>query len=206
MTSEIKKHAVLEETLSTADVARYCRVSLVHVNRWIKDGKIKCYRYPGGRYKISKENFREFLESNSIPVIEEFFGGSEKMKILVGEDEPDFAKGIKLLLEDAFPGSELMVADDGYEVLMKMGEFKPDLLILDICMPRIDGLEVCCRIRKDPTRAGTKILAITGSTKTYNREKVLASGADEYLIKPFESEELFRLVRKLIGDRSEKTE
>jgi len=188
--SEDRQH--LEDTLSTTEVARYCRVSVVHVNRWIKDGKIKCYRYPGGRYKISRENFREFLELSGVPVIEEFFSPRPRLKVLIGEDDSDFARGVRLLIEDRYPKAVIEVASDGYEVLLSMGVLRPDLLILDLRLPRIDVLEVCQRIRQNEIWAGVGILAMTGHSGAFNRARVLACGANEYLLKPFESSEFYR--------------
>ena len=202
MVSKIESQTALEPTFSTTDVARYCRVSGVQVTRWIKDGKLKCYRYPGGRYKISRNNFREFLEKNNIPIIDEFFECHERVRILIGEDDFDFAESLRQVLEEKYPEFELEVVNDGYEVLLKLGEFKPDLLILDIKMPKINGLEVCQRMKNNSVLRGVKILAITGNSRTYTRETVLESGADEYLVKPFESEELFRNIERLLGKKA----
>jgi len=200
------KDPIFGSTLSTKDIARYCGVSVVHVSRWIKDGKLKCYRYPGGRYKISKESFREFLKNNDIPIVESFFEDfedKETKKILIGEDEYDFAIGLRETLRNEYPDYEIEVAKDGYEVLIKMGEFRPDLLILDIRIPKIDGLEVCRRLKEDESGlANTKIIAITGHSKSYRREDVLNSGANEYLLKPFKITELLIYIEKFIGAKS----
>ena len=201
MTSDHRNAPRLKETLSTTEVAHYCRVSVVHVNRWIKDGKLKSYRYPGGRNKISKKHFREFLENNGIPVIEEFFDDGCRFKVLIGEDDPDFTRGVRMLIESRYPEADIEAAADGYEVLLRMGEYKPDLLILDLKMPRIDGLEVCERLKQLNSSYDCKILAMTGHTQAFSRKKVLSRGADEYLIKPFDSDEFYRIVDRLVGSR-----
>ncbi len=202
MTSKFDSHTTLEPAFSTTNIARYCRVSGVQVTRWIKDGKLKCYRYPGGRYKITRKDFREFLEKNNIPVIDEFFRSDEKSRILIAEDDIDFADSLQQVLEEKYPKFEIKVVNDGYEALIKMGEFKPDLLILDIKMPKINGLEVCQRLKNNSVLRSVKIIAITGNSRTYTREVTMDSGADEYLVKPFESEELFSLIEKLLGKRA----
>ena len=102
-------------------------------------------------------------------------------------------------MEDRFKNIEIEIAHDGYEALIKTGKFSPDLLILDIRMPKIDGLEVCRRLRQDTSLSpGMKIIAITAHSNKYDRETVLASGADEYLIKPFDMQTLQDHVEKLI--------
>ena len=189
--------------MTTNDVARYCGVSIVHVNRWIKKGRLKAYHYPRGRYKITKEDFKDFLSNNNIPIIESFFERKERRKILIGEDNPEFAQGLRDLLQGEYPEFEIEVVNDGYEVLLKMGEFRPDLLILDIRMPRVDGLEVCRRLKDDSSAfTNTKILAMTAHYATYSSLEVLNSGADGYLIKPFKTDELLRNIDELIGSQS----
>jgi len=198
-----QNESFLEDTFTTSDIARYCGVSVVHVTRWIKSGRLKCYRYPRGRYKISKENFREFLKKNKIPINEEFFKSKKRSKILIGEDDYEFAIGLKEMLHEEYPDFEVEVVNDGYEVLIRVGKFMPDLLILDIRLPKIDGLEVCRRLNKDESGlANTNILAITGHADAYSREEVLKSGANEYLLKPFKSSDLFEYIDKLIGAKS----
>ncbi len=196
-------HPSLEPALSTTSVARYCRVSGVQVNRWIKDGKLKGYRYPGGRYKVSKKNFRDFLEQNNIPVIEKFFEENRQVKIMIGEDDVDFAKSILQVLEDEFPDYEVRAASDGYEVLLCMGSFIPDILLLDMKMPKINGLEVCQRVKSTDELHEVKIVAMTGNSATFTREVVLQNGADEYLVKPFERTELLGVIGKLIGRKAQ---
>jgi excisionase family DNA binding protein len=194
---------VFEGTLTTSDVARYCGVSIVHVTRWIKKGRLKCYRYPRGRYKITKEDFKDFLRNNGIPIIDSFFENKGRKKILVGDDNAEFAQGLKELLQGEYPGFQIEVVNDGYEVLLKMGEFRPDLLILDIKMPKVDGLEVCRRLKDDSSAfTNTKILAMTAHYATYSKSKVLNTGADGYLIKPFKTDELLKNIDELIGSQS----
>ena len=82
---------------------------------------------------------------------------------------------------------------------IKTGKFNPDLLIMDIRMPKIDGLEVCRRLRQDTTLSpGMKIIAITAHSNKYDRDTVLASGADEFLIKPLDMQTLQEHVEKLL--------
>ncbi|MFH1070561.1 MAG: response regulator [Candidatus Glassbacteria bacterium] len=195
--------SVFEGALTTTDVARYCGVSHVHVNRWIKKGRLKCFRYPRGRYKITKEDFKDFLKRNNIPINESFFERKGRIKILIGEDNPEFAQGLKELLQGEYPEYKIEVVNDGYEVLLKMGEFRPDLLILDIRMPKIDGLEVCRRLKADSSAfTNTKIIAMTAHYATYSKADVLNTGADGYLIKPFKTDELLKSIDELIGLQS----
>ena len=187
-----------EPFLTTGDVARYCHTNVTQVKRWIQKGDLEALQTPGGHYRITKEKFRLFLEKNNIPVIEEFFKETKK-KILIADDDAVLVDAFKNALEENIEDIEIETAFDGYETLIKTGNFMPDILILDIKMPKIDGLEVCQRLRKDKNIiADIKILAITGHSEAYDRETVLSAGADEYLLKPIDKKKLIEHVEKLI--------
>jgi len=188
-----------KSVLTTGDIARYCHTNVFQVNCWIKNGELKTFRTPGGHNRITIEEFKNFLKRHDIPISEEIHQKAKMMRILIADDDTVLAKLIKNVMEDRFKDIEIEIAHDGYEALIKTGKFSPDLLILDIRMPKIDGLEVCRRLRQDTTLSpGMKIIAITAHSNKYNRETVLASGADEYLIKPFDMQTLQDHVEKLI--------
>ena len=185
--------------LTTGDIARYCHTNVFQVNCWIKNEELKTFQTPGGHNRITIEEFKSFLERHNIPVSEEIQQKVTKGRILIADDDTVLANLIKNVMEDRFKNIEIEIAHDGYEALIKTGKFGPDLLILDIRMPKIDGLEVCRRLRHDTTLSpGMKIIAITAHSNKYDRETVLASGADEYLVKPIDMQTLQDHVEKLI--------
>jgi len=188
-----------EKLLSTGDVARYCHTGVTQVKRWIKAGELVAFQNPGGHYRITKENFRSFLERNGMPVSEDFFKGMKKKKILIADDDAGLVEAISEVFITRYKDMAIETAHDGYETLIKTGDFKPDLLILDIRMPKIDGLEVCRRLREDTTRTpGIKIIVITAHSSSYDRETVLKNGANDYLSKPFKMKMLIEAVEKLL--------
>jgi excisionase family DNA binding protein len=197
MPKKLENAPIPGRLLSTGDIARYCHTGITQVNRWIKNGDLKAFQNPGGHYRITKGNFREFLERNGMPIVEEFFHTAPK-RIMIADDDPAVIMAYSLLLKNRYDDVEIETASDGYEALIKTGSFKPDLLILDIRMPKIDGLEVCRRLRKDTIAHGIKILAVTAHSEAYDRDTVLAAGADEYLLKPIEMETLLEYVGKLM--------
>lgn len=193
------KRPLPKELLSTGEIADYCHTGINVVKRWIKKGDLEAFQYPGGHYRVSIEKFKEFLVINDMPIVEEFFQGSNKKKILIADDDAILAELIKNALEEYFEESEIEVAHDGYEALIKTGKFEPDILIIDIKMPRIDGLEACSRLRKGKTLSpGLKIIAMTAHPNEYSRDTVLRSGADDFLIKPFEITFLQERVKNLL--------
>ena len=191
--------SVFGMNLTTGEIARYCEVTIPQVNRWIKNGELTAFRHPGGHYRVTREKFREFLEKNGMPVIEGFFERNKKRKILIADDDATLVRIFSQFLKTQYEDATIEVAYDGYEALLKTGNLLPDLLILDIRMPKIDGLEVCRRIRETKTiQPSPKILAITAHSEAYDRNTVLASGADDYLLKPIEIQTLQEHIEKLI--------
>ncbi|MFQ6618987.1 MAG: response regulator, partial [Fidelibacterota bacterium] len=92
-------------------------------------------------------------------------------------------------------------AFDGYEALMKLGDFKPDLLILDIKMPKIDGFEVCKRIKSSSSLTNTSIFVISAYIDEIGVEKIKDAGADDYLAKPVKLPDLEKKIQKLLKIR-----
>lgn len=114
-------------------------------------------------------------------------------KILVIDDDQKVSTMIRRGL--TFEGYNVTVANNGREGLLQILEQEPDLVILDVMMPGIDGMEVCRRIRKD---GDIPILMVTGRDSVADRVKGLETGADDYLIKPFAFEELVARVKALL--------
>jgi len=113
--------------------------------------------------------------------------------ILVVDDDPDIARFVEVNLRSA--GYEVAVAGDGEEALEKAGELRPDLVLLDVMMPRIDGFEVAQRLRKNPQTANTSIIMLTAKALSADKVTGLQSGADDYIIKPFDPIELLARVK-----------
>jgi diguanylate cyclase (GGDEF)-like protein len=113
--------------------------------------------------------------------------------ILVVDDDPDIARFVEVNLRSA--GYDVAVAADGQEALDKAGELRPDLVLLDVMMPRIDGFEVAQRLRKNPTTANTSIIMLTAKALSADKVTGLQSGADDYIIKPFDPIELLARVK-----------
>ena len=113
--------------------------------------------------------------------------------ILVVDDDPDIARFVEVNLRSA--GYDVAVAADGEEALEKAGELRPDLVLLDVMMPRIDGFEVAQRLRKNPQTANTSIIMLTAKALSADKVTGLQSGADDYIIKPFDPIELLARVK-----------
>ena len=119
-----------------------------------------------------------------------------KKKILTVDDEVDFLKILKLRLEAN--GYEVITAFDGEEALEKIKSQSPDLVILDIMLPKLNGEEVCRDIRKDPVLNKIPIIMLTGKCTDVDRIVGRVIGADVYITKPFDFKELNSAIKKVL--------
>jgi two-component system, OmpR family, alkaline phosphatase synthesis response regulator PhoP len=121
-------------------------------------------------------------------------------KVLIVDDEPNIAISVEFLMRRE--GFEVLVARDGEEGLARIHADRPDLVVLDVMMPKLDGFEVCKTIRADPTLAGVRILMLTAKGRPAEIAKGLSLGADDYIPKPFSTRELVAKVKELLGTGS----
>lgn len=119
-----------------------------------------------------------------------------RIRILLAEDQVEIRKIIGLVLaEDEF---ELLEASDGLQTLQMVRQYRPDLLLLDIGMPNLSGIDVCRRLRADPDTAAVKIVALTAQASPADREEALAAGMDDFLTKPFGPGKLLSTIRNIV--------
>ncbi len=186
---------------TTSEVARYCAVTNDGVLKWIKSNKLRAFSTPGGHYRISAEDFRGFLERYEIPVDEGFFRSEEKTRsVLIVDDEPDIREVVRRVLGELDPQLHIEEAVDGYDAGIKVGNLQPDLVIMDVMMPRVDGVSLCRSIRENPEMAGIKILAITAFPEQDNVKKMYDAGADLCLIKPLQFDHFRLEVVRLLNE------
>jgi excisionase family DNA binding protein len=183
-----------QKPLTTGQVAAYCHVSHVTVLKWIKEGRLKAYTIPSGHYRIQKQDFHEFLVEHKMPVDEAFFA-EEAVKVLVVDDQ---AKTYELITS-AFGEYRFASAANGFEAGLQLTSFQPDLLILNLDTPGIDGAGICQSVKTTPTTKRTKILVLAKSAEEKAVTEALACGADGYLVKPLQVEELKQKVQSLMG-------
>jgi len=120
--------------------------------------------------------------------------------VLIVEDEPD----VLLLLENRMRGAgyEVESVTDGEQALEAVAQREPAVIILDWMMPKLDGLEVCQRVRSTDTERRIKVLMLTAKSQQHDIDRAYAAGADDYIVKPFSSRDLIDRVAALIGDQA----
>ena len=185
---------------TSTKVARFCHVSHAAVCNWAKLGKLKAYRTPGGQYRFEPHVLVEFMKKHGMPVPEELLP-RKAPRIVVVDDEAEIGQGVMRVLgkEGGGSGYEVETARDGYTAGRLIQSLRPDLVILDIRMPGIDGFAVCENIKSDPATRHAKILILSAYATGENVERLKALGAEAFIEKPFEIAVLKEKVQKLIG-------
>jgi two-component system, OmpR family, alkaline phosphatase synthesis response regulator PhoP len=117
-------------------------------------------------------------------------------KILIADDEPNIVLSLEFLMKRE--GYEVRVAENGDDALAQLAEFMPDLVLLDVMLPRRNGFEVCQQIRASPQSPDVKVVMLTAKGRDTEMQKGLALGADAYITKPFATKELVARVRDLL--------
>lgn len=193
-------YSMKDKSLTTKEIAEYCQVTQRTTVQWISEGKLKFFRTPGKHIRVNREDFLEFLNKYQMPIPQGLTTeptANQNKRILIVDDEKSMVEAIQRLLKNS--KFDLEVAYDGFEAGQKFVTFNPDLVILDIRMPRVDGYKLCSAIRNNPESKNTKILIISGIIEETEKNTILKLGADDYLVKPFEGAELKSKINVLFG-------
>ena len=185
-------------SLSTGDIARHCQVTPATVVNWIKAGKLKVYSTPGGQYRMEVKEFIDFLNENKFPIPEELAPASAR-RILVIDDDEEILELASEALAEYLPNATSETSSDGYDGLLKIGAFRPHAIVLDLMMPRVDGAEVCRRLRGNVDTKNIFIIAVSGLAADNELvRKVKRIGVDDFFTKPLKYEEVAKSLKKLL--------
>lgn len=122
---------------------------------------------------------------------------AEAKRVLIVDDEPNIVTSLEFLMKRA--GFAVSTANTGRGALASLEATPPDLVILDVMMPDLDGYEICRQVRAEPAWRDTKIVMLTARGRDAERERGLAVGADAYVTKPFSTRELVEQVKTMLG-------
>ena len=186
-----------QEIFTVPQAAKYCAIGRVTLWKYVKSGEVKASLTPGGHYRILKKDLEAFARKKGMYPLANY-QPSKKNKILIVDDDHQIREMLTRML--GLHKYETDTASDGFEAGSKVVGFKPDLIILDLFMPGVDGFEVCRRIKEDPGSAHIKILILTGHDSKQNKKRIMAQGADDYLVKPMDNNTFFRHVESLLNN------
>jgi excisionase family DNA binding protein len=182
--------------LTTFQIANMLGVSDQSVSNWIDAGQLPADRTPGGHRRVTPDDLAEFLKRQKIQIPPEL--DVAPTTILIVDDEREVVELIGKVLRENCPDFRVLTAYDGFDAGKIITAERPDLVILDLYMPGLDGFEVCRRIKSDPQTQSIKIIAVTAHPSTQAEQAIGEAGAETYLTKPVESKHLVQLVRDLL--------
>ncbi len=169
---------------TTFEISQICEVNPTTVQNWVKEKKLKAYVTPGGHRRVRREDLAAFMKGFGMPLPRELQGVPPL--ILIVDDETEVLEMLTCVLLGGEESLEVLSAQNGVEALLMIGDRKPDLLILDIMMPGMNGFEVCNKLKASPSTRNIKIVAISGDHERSVREGILSAGADLFFTKPLD--------------------
>ena len=177
----------MKTVFTTGEAAKICKVSQQTIIRCFDNGQLKGFRVPGSRFRrIPREALYKFMKDNGIPTdaLE-----SGKRKVLLVDDDADLVELMTRVIEED-GRFEVRIASNGFDAGMMVKEYRPDLIVLDVMLPDINGKEVCHRVRADTSLEDVRILCISGLVEDDKIQELKLAGADDFLHKPFDIEHL----------------
>lgn len=185
----------MKDVFATTQVAKICGTSRVTVDRWLNRGDLKGYRpTPNSNWRVTKKELINFMHSNNIPMD---LLKTNKVKILIVDDDEDITSLISKVLEKE-RNLEIDIANSGFKAGVKITEFKPDIIILDIILGDIDGREFFQHIKEEPELNEVKVIGISGIIDPSEEKSLLDLGFSDFIRKPFKIKELKDTIFKVI--------
>lgn len=185
----------MKTVFTTGEAAKICKVSQQTIIRCFDSGQLKGFRVPGSRFRrIPRELLFTFMKDNGIPTdaLE-----SGKRKISVVDDDVELVELITDVLERD-GRFDVKSVNNGFDAGMMVKDYQPDLIVLDVMLPDINGKEVCQRVRSDSSMDSVKIICISGMVEEDKVEELRLAGANDFMRKPFEVEVLVDRVCQLL--------
>ena len=187
-----------KKIFSTFEVAKMLELSPGTVANWVDAGRLKAFNTLGGHRRIKVEDLEVFLAENKIPAPKELAErAAAPRKVLIVEDDEKFLKLMEKFFRTFRKKWEVFAAADGFQAGSLVGSEKPDVVILDIMLPDINGFKVCEIIKASNRK--TLVIAVTGYDSEDIRTKILAAGADAYYVKPFRFQDLVDRIESWSG-------
>jgi excisionase family DNA binding protein len=190
-----------KKPLSVGLVADICRVSKKTVLNWIYDGGLKAFTTYGGHYRVWPANLKRFLDTTGMDIPFDFVD-ERTTNLLIIDDDPDYAQMLKSAVKAELPNVEVTATDDGYEGLVMIGEIKPQVVILDIRMPKVDGMQVLELLKNRKVDHDMKVLVVSAYLDDKTRKQLKTTVADYALDKLTDVDVLVKTIVALV--RSEK--
>ncbi len=176
--------------LTPTEAATLLMVSPITVRQWAAKGLLKAELTLGGHRRFMWHEIERFARENGLSL--QRADTDHISRLLVVDDDPQVARLLAEIL-DEHAGLTIETALDGFEAGIKVQQFNPELVLIDLMMPGLDGFEICRRLKADPVTRGIRLIAMTGLPSPDNTQRAVAAGAERCLAKPFDTAALFEI-------------
>jgi CheY-like chemotaxis protein len=181
------------KNLSTFAIARMLHVDPGSVANWIDQGLLIAHRTPGGHRRVACDDLVTFLREHKMPIPDEL--DAAPARVLIVDDEKAITHLIARAVRAALPECEVVEAHDGFKAGTIIATLKPDVVVLDLRMPGMDGYEVCRLIKSQDATKHAQVLAITAFPSPETEKQILDCGARVCLPKPLDMDSLLGQVK-----------
>lgn len=184
-----------EKPLTTFQVAKICQVFHTTVINWVNLEKLKAYYTPGGHRRIQPSVLIEFMRKYELPIPQNFLNRSKSV-LIIGNNIA--IKRMLLRALQSIPALRIQPCSSGLEALIQIGREAPDLIILDINIPEINGIKVCQLLRADKNTRKIQIIAVSGGSLSAAENKLVRNNADAFFSKPISANDLKSKAARLL--------
>lgn len=185
--------------LKTQQVAEMLMVSPITVRQWAQKGDLHSSTTPGGHRRFFLHDIENFARKHRLTISPDIGG---ELRVLVVDDDKQFNFYLTELINESGADVAVESAEDGFVAGRKVQTFNPNVILLDLMMPGLNGFEVCRLLKEDPITKSVRIIAITGYFNEENEQKILSLGAEVCLPKPVKPE----VILDLLGIREKKAQ
>ncbi len=175
--------------------AALCCVSPATLRNWFRRAGLPV-RWSRGESSLARKDLKGCLQSRGLPVPEEL---EPWPRLLIVEDDEAVSRLLERVLADLWPRAVIRTASDGLEGALELLDFRPDLLLADLGLPGMSGLELCRMAQSRRELSRTRVLVLTGLNDELTNGQALEGGAHEFLAKPFTPDEVVRSVLRILG-------
>jgi len=175
--------------LTPNEVAELLMVSPTAVRQWAEKGELKALTTPGGHRRFLPGEIERFAQERGLTLNS---GNDDVLRLLIVDDDEQLVRYLVKLLEGFQDQVIIETVNDGFAAGLKVREFEPHIILLDLMMPGLDGFQVCRMLKEGNNTQAIRVIAMTGYPSEENVEKILAAGAEICLPKPIDAQRLLK--------------
>lgn len=174
-----------DRLLTSHEVGDLLQVNPSSVKKWVNEGRIAAFRTPGGHRRIRVSDLLDFLARHAMP-IPRLLAAASKRRLLIVDDDAMHLRALDRRLRPHRARVDVQLTQNGIDALVLVGSFRPDLIVLDVYMPELDGLEVCRRLKLRPDTRHIGVIVNSAHLTKAVEENALAAGALTCVPKPMD--------------------